>query len=301
MTRLRRRRLEALQLRGLAPTTQPCALDAVRQRAPSYRRPPDQLSDAQLRHDVLFLRNETQVAESTVRLPLSGIRFLYARTLQRSWPVFDRVRPRHPQQLPGGLRVREVRSLLALGANPSARMGLPLIDACGLRLREGTPLQVSALGAQRMLVRVRQGNGGNARLVPLAPRVLELLRVCGPRQRPRPWLFPARAPRRPLPAPPLQKTFTRVGRRSGLAQAASIQTLRHSYATPLLERGVALRVMQDLLGHQRPRTTARYTHLTPPTLDVVHAPIATLMAALETYWSLGMPAVADVLRRDGAD
>jgi integrase/recombinase XerD len=280
MTSLRRRMLEDLQLRGLAPTTQQCYLDVVRQLAHHYRRPPDQLSDAELRQYFLFLLNEKQVAESTFRIHLYGIRFLYERTLQRPWPVFDLVRPRHPQKLPVVLSLREVRSLLALVANPTARMCLQLIYACGLRLREGTQLQVSDIDAQRMLVRVRQGKGGKDRFVPLAPRVLELLRAYWQRQRPRPWLFPARDPRMPLPATTLQKTFTRVVRQSGLAKEASIHTLRHSYATHLLERGVSLRVIQELLGHQSPRTTARYTHLTPPTLDVVHATIATLMADL---------------------
>jgi integrase/recombinase XerD len=280
MTSLRRRMLEDLQLRGLAPTTQQCYLDAVRQLAHHYRRPPDQLSDEELRQYFLFLRNEKQVAESTFRIHLYGIRFLYERTLQRPWPVFDLVRPRHPQTLPVVLSRREVRSLLALVANPTARMCLQLIYACGLRLREGTQLQISDIDAQRMLVRVRQGKGGKDRFVPLAPRVLELLRAYWQRQRPRPWLFPARDQRMPLPATTLQKTFTRVVRQSGLAKEASIHTLRHSYATHLLERGVSLRVIQELLGHQSPRTTARYTHLTPPTLDVVHATIATLMADL---------------------
>ena len=131
-----------------------------------------------------------------------------------------------------------------------------------------------------MLVRVRQGKGGKDRFVPLAPRVLELLRAYWQRQRPRPWLFPARAPRLPLPATPLQQTCTRVVRQSGLATAASSHPLRPASATPVWARGVSLRVMQARLGHQSPRTTARYPHLTPPTLDVVHATIATLMADL---------------------
>jgi integrase/recombinase XerD len=138
MTTLRRRRLEDLPLRGLAPTTQQGYLAAVRQLAHHDRRPPDQRSDEALRQYFLFLRNAKQVAESTFRIHLYGIRFFDERTLQRPWPVFDLVRPRTLQQLPVVLRRREVRSLLALVANPTVRMCLPLIDACGLRLREGT-------------------------------------------------------------------------------------------------------------------------------------------------------------------
>jgi integrase/recombinase XerD len=280
MTTLRRRMLEDLQLRGLAPKTQQCYLAAVHQLAQHYRRPPDQLSDEELRQYFLFLLNEKKVAESTFRIHLYGIRFFYERTLKRPWPVFDLVRPRTLQTLPVVLSRREVRSLLALVEHPKARMCLQLIYACGLRLTEGTQLQVSDIDAQRMLVRVRQGKGGKDRLVPLAPRVLELWRAYWQRQRPRPWVFPARDGSAPLSPTSLQKTFKAVVRQSGIPKDASIHTLRHSYATHLLERGVSLRVIQELLGHRSPRTTARYTHLTPPTLDVVHATITALMADL---------------------
>ena len=127
MTTLRRRMLEDLQLRGLAPKTQQCYVAAVRQLAHYYRRPPDQLSDAELRPYFLFLLNEKQVAESTFRIHLYGMRCLSERTLQRPWPVFALVRPRHPQTLPVVLSLRAVRSRLALVANPTARMCLPLI------------------------------------------------------------------------------------------------------------------------------------------------------------------------------
>jgi len=272
--------LEDLQLRGLAPKTQQCYVAAVRQLAHYYRRSPDQLSDEELRQYFLYLRNEKKVAESTFRIHLYGIRFFYERTLTRPWPVFDLVRPRYPQKLPVVLSPQEVRNLLAWVKHPTAQMCLRLIYACGLRLTEGTQLQVSDIDAQRMLVQVRCGKGGKDRCVPLAPRVLTLLREYWQRQRPRLWLFPARDQQTPLPATTLQKTFKLVVRQSGIPKDASIHTLRHSYATHLLERGVSLRVIQELLGHRSPRTTARYTHLTPPTLDVVHATITALMADL---------------------
>ena len=131
-----------------------------------------------------------------------------------------------------------------------------------------------------MLGRVCQGKGGQDRLVPLAPRVLELLRAYWQRQRPRPWVFPARDGSAPLAPTSLPQTFKAVVRQSGIPKDAAIQTLRHSEATPLVARGVSLRVMQDLLGHRSPRTTARSTPLTPPTWDVGHATIPALMADL---------------------
>jgi integrase/recombinase XerD len=280
MTALRRRMAEDLQLRGLAPRTQQCYLDAVKHLAQHYRRAPDHISEEELRQYFLYLLNEKQVAESTLRIHLYGIRFFYERTLQRPWPVFELIRPRHRQKLPVVLSPQEVRSLLALVEHPKARMCLKMIYACGLRLREGTQLQVSDIDPQRMLVRVQQGKGGKDRYVPLAQQTLELLRAYWQHSRPRPWLFPDRHGQTPLSATSLQKTFKAVVRQSGIPKEASIPTLRHSYATHLLERGVSLRIIQELLGHRSPRTTARYTHLTPPTWDVVHATINALMADL---------------------
>jgi integrase/recombinase XerD len=278
MTALRRRMREDLQLRGLAPTTQQCYLQAVKHLAQHYRRAPDQLREGELRQSFLSLINDKRVAESTFRLHLYGSRFFSERTLQRPWPVFALIRPRHRPKLPLVLSPQEVRSLLALVQRSQARMALQMISACGLRLREGTQLQVSDIDPQRMLVRVRQGTGGKDRVVPRAARTLELLRVYWQRARPRPWWFPARHQQTSLPATTLQKTLKLVVRQSGLAKDASRHTLRPSYATPLLARGVSWRVIQALRGHKSPSTTARDTHLTASTCDVVHATLTALMA-----------------------
>jgi len=271
---------EDLQLRGLAPKTQPCDVDAVKPLSQHDRRAPDQLSEEELRQYFLFLLHEQQVAERTLRVHLDGRRFLSEFTLQRPWPVWERSRPRKSQQLPVVWSPQEVRSVLALVEPPKAQMCLRLIDACGLRLTEGPQLQVSDIDAQRMLVQVRGGKGGKDRLVPIAPRVLAWWRAYWQCERPRLWLFPARHQPTPLSPTSLHKTCTAVVRQRGIPKDASIHTLRHSSATHLLERGVSRRVMQALLGHKSPRTTARDTHLTPPTLDSVHATINALMADL---------------------
>jgi integrase/recombinase XerD len=233
MTALRRRRLEDLHLRGLAPRTPPCSLEAVKHLAPPDRRAPDPMSEEELRQYFLSLLKEKPGAESTWRIPRYGIRCCCERTLQRPWPVFARIRPRHRQQRPVVRSPQDVRSLLALGQRSKARMCLQMIYACGLRLREGTPRQVADIAPQRMLVRVRQGRGGKDRLVPLAERTLQRWRVYWQRARPRPWLFPARHQQTPLPATTLQKTFKLVVRQSGLAKDASIHTRRPSDATHL--------------------------------------------------------------------
>ena len=242
MTTLRRRMREDLQLRGLAPKTQQCYVAAVHQLAPHYRRPPDQLSEEELRRYFLFLLHEKKVAESTFRIHLYGIKFLYEMTLQRPWPVFALVRPRKSQKLPVVLSVQEVRHLLSLVEQAKARMCLRLIYACGLRLTEGTQLHVPDIDPQRMLVRVRQGKGGKDRFVPLAPRVLALWREYWQRQRPRPWLFPARHRAGPLSPTSLQKTFNAVVRQSGIPKDASVHTLRHYAAFSFMPSPVVIRV-----------------------------------------------------------
>lgn len=141
------------------------------------------------------------------------------------------MRPRSTQQLPVVLSPREVRSLLALGEHPEARRCRRRLDACGLRLRAGTPRQVAAIDPQRLLVRVRQGQGGKDRDVPLAERTLQLLREYWQLTRSRPWLFPARHRPMPLSATSLQQTVNAVVRQRRIPTEASSPTLRHASAT----------------------------------------------------------------------
>lgn len=281
---LTNRMREDMQLRGLAPLTQKSYLDAVQGLARFCGRGPDELAtltEEELRRFFLYLVAERRASRSTVIVYRSGIRFLVEVTLARDWALLDLVRPAKRHALPVVLSLAEVRHLLAQVRDLRARVCLTTIYSCGLRLSEGIGLTVADIDSQRMVVRVRQGKGGSDRYVPLAQRTLELLReYWRTRRPPKPWLFPNRAATGPLGPTSLQKTFVAVVRESGLTKHASIHTLRHSYATHLLEHGVHLRVIQEVLGHRSPQTTAIYTHITPAVTSALHATVNTLMATL---------------------
>ncbi len=284
MRALTERMGEDMQLRGLAARTQESYLGVVTGLATYCGRPAEAvatLTEAELRQFFLHLITERRASRSTLTVYRAGIRFLFETTLGRPCPVLDLVRPAKRHALPVVLSRDEVRHLLGLVRDPRARLCLTTIYSCGLRLSEGIGLTVGDIDSQRMMVRVRQGKGGRDRYVPLPIRTLVLLRAYWRATRPpRPWLFANRAATGPLGATTLQKIVGAVVRTSGLAKHASVHTLRHSYATHLLEQGVHLRVIQELLGHRSPQTTAIYTHITPTVTTALHATVNTLMAPL---------------------
>ncbi len=175
------------------------------------------------------------------------------------------------------LSLEEVRHLLSIVIHPVAAMALRMIYSCGLRLSEGIQLEVGDIDSQRMQVRVRNGKGGKDRYVPLAQRTLDHLRAYWTLSHPRPLLFPARNGQDPLSATTVQKTFKAALRQSGIEKNASVHSLRHAYATHFLENGIDLRVIQEILGHKSPKTTAIYTHLTQQSVDRLHTTVNLLM------------------------
>ena len=280
MTQLRRRMIQDMQLRGFSPRTQRSYVDAVRGLAKFYHRSPDQLCEDEIRQFFLHLINEKKAARSTTTVYLCGIKFFYEKTLGRQFPIFDLIRPRKEKKLPVILSLREVRDLLAMVRHPVISMALTMIYSCGLRLSEGTHLQVADIDSERMQVRVRNGKGGKDRYVPLPARTLEILRNYLGSFHPQSWLFPSKNPKEPISPTNLQKTFKLVVCQSGIEKDASIHTLRHSYATCLLEHGVSLRFIQEVLGHRSSQTTALYTHLTQRVMDSCTATLNALMAQL---------------------
>ena len=268
MTPLRQRMLEDMQLRGLAQRTQEAYLSAVQQLALHYGKSPDLITEDQLRQYFLFLCNEKHLAPNTTNVALNGIKFFYTYTLQRPWPLRDLLRPPIPKKLPVVLAPAEVWRIVEHVRRPDYRVCLSVISACGLRLLEGVRLQVSQIDSARMQLHIRSGKGNKDRAVPLPPRTLTLLRAHWRLHRNPIWLFPGTVPpgqqhaSRPMEESGIQKAFRKAVQAAGVSKPATIHSLRHSWATHLLESGVSVRVLQLWMGHTSPTTTAIYTHLT---------------------------------------
>lgn len=287
MTELRQRMLEDLRLRGFSPKTQEAYLGAVRQLAAHYHKPPDQINEEELRQYFLYLTQVKRVSASTCTIALTGIKFFYQHTLRRDWPTLDLVRARPEKKLPVVLSVAEVQRVLTGLHRPRYRVCLSTIYACGLRLQEGLHLQVGDIDSERGLLHVRHGKGNKDRDVPLPPPILQLLREYWRTHRHPLWLFPGAhqtAARRaaPMEASSLQRAFRAALQESGITKPATVHTLRHSWATHLLEAGINLRIIQGYLGHASPTTTAIYTHLTRASEEAV---VKTISQVLETLWA----------------
>jgi site-specific recombinase XerD len=281
--------IEDMQLRGYSARTQEAYTRAVRQLAEHYRRSPDKITEEELRKYFLHLANEKKWARASTTIALCGIKFFYEQTLKHDWPTLRFVRPPREFKLPVVLSREEVRLVLSLVRIPVYRACLTTIYSCGLRLLEGARLQVSSIDSARMVLHIH-GKGKRDRYVPLPERTLDLLRQFWKIHRSPQWLFPA--PTRhgvdwsvkhnagPVTRSSLQSAFYRAWKKTGIAKRAHVHTLRHSYATHLMEAGVHLRLIQDNLGHGSPKTTAVYTHLTREVRDTQTDPLNELMKDL---------------------
>jgi integrase/recombinase XerD len=271
MTKLRERMIEDLQLRGTSANTQDSYLRSVRQLAEFHRKPPDRISEEELRQYFLYLKNERGISAASFQVALSGIKFFYQFTLKQVWPILDLVRPPREKKLPVVLSLEEVCQILSAIRRKHYRACLTTIYSCGLRLREGTNLQVSDIDSARMMIHVRSGKGAKDRYVPLPQLTLALLRGYWTTHRNPTWIFPNTRPRdvismanatKPMNANGMQRAFKIAVIDSGIQKPATIHTLRHSWATHLLEEGINLRLLQSYLGHTSLSYTSHYTHLT---------------------------------------
>jgi site-specific recombinase XerD len=269
MTDLRKRLIEDLQLKGMSERTNEMYVRAVRQLAEHYKKSPDQISEEELRQYFFYNKNIRKWSRTASTIALCGIKFFYTHTLKRQWTTLHFVRPEKEKKLPVVLSIAEVHKILSRVLLFRQQTCLFTIYSLGLRISEGTHLQISDIDADRMFVHIHRGKGNKDRYIPLPDRTLYLLRKFWKTHRNPVWLFPA--PGRggqgmytaetPMPLTGTQCAFKEAVLRSGVSKKVSVHHLRHSYATHLLEAGVDLRFVQEYLGHDDPKTTMIYTQL----------------------------------------
>lgn len=281
------RMLGDMQLAGLAERTQEGYVRAVRKLGEHFGKAPDQISDEELREFFLYKMNVQKWTRVTSTIALCGIKFFYDHTIKRKFPETGFVRARHDKKLPLIMSRTEVWVTLSHVRLRIYRTCLQTIYSCGLRLQEGTRLKVSDIDGARRMLMIR-GKGEHYHCVPLPWTTLHLLREFWKTHRNKVWMFPACGRggiHRPHAEEPMnfcsvQDAFRAALKEAKIGKKATIHTLRHSYATHLLEAGVSLRQIQEYLGHTSPKTTAIYTHLTEVSEQQAHKIIDKLMEGL---------------------
>jgi len=262
-----------LELKNYSPKTQSCYLASVKNFALYFHRSPAELANEEIREYLHYLIQEKKASQSAISQTYSALKFLYETTLKRDWNGFRIPRAKMRKKLPVVLSQQEIQALFSATRNLKHRALLMTIYSAGLRVSEVVHLKVSDIDSQRMVIRVQQGKGAKDRYTLLAQRTVEVLREYWRAYRPEEWLFPGQPAKGSLSVSSVQKVFGKVLHEAGIKKHATVHTLRHSFATHLLERGTDLYQIQRLLGHTTPKTTTIYLHLSRKDLGGVRSPI----------------------------
>jgi len=263
--------VKALQLAGMSGRTQECYARAVRMLIEHFEKNPREITEEELQEYFLFRRNVTKWSPSTLKICYCGLKFFFINVLRRDWHLLKMLKAQEEKRLPCVLSRKEVYRILGHVRTSHNKTFLTTVYSCGFRLQEALFLQVSDIDKDRMLIHVHRGKGAKDRFVPLPPNTLALLRKHWKTHRHPRLIFPAlgrghnKAPtsEKPMAIDSVQGAFRRAKFSAGIKKRrVSIHTLRHSYATHLLERGINLRVIQRWLGHAQLETTMVYLHLT---------------------------------------
>jgi site-specific recombinase XerD len=278
MKSLRQQMTDAMVLRGFAARTQEAYIAAVVALARHFRRPPDALATDELQAYLLFLISEKKLAYASVNQAACAFRFLFERVLKRANARFDIPMAKVPKRLPQILSRKQVSRLIGAARTLRGRTLLMTTYAAGLRVSEVCALQVADIESapDRMCLKVRQGKGAQDRYTLLSPRLLDSLRRYWCDRRPRQWLFPNPSGTAPIDPTTAQRTYAAARDAAGIAPEGGIHTLRHAFATHLLEAGVDLPTIQRLLGHGHISTTMRYLHLARTHLTATTSPLELL-------------------------
>lgn len=270
---LREQMQRDLQLRGLSVRTQEAYLTQVRDFARYFKKSPDQLGESEIKEYLHYLLREKKASDSTVKQCYGALKFLYQTTLQRGWVIEKIPYLKTRMKLPVVLDRKEIDALFTVTHNLKHLAILMLIYSAGLRVGEAANLRIADIDSTRMTIRVQQGKGGKDRYSILSHVALETLRQYWRKYRPSEWLFPGYGKNNPISSRSIQRIFEAAKDRAGITKPASAYTLRHSFATHLLEAGTNLHHIQLLLGHKSPQTTTVYLHVSRMDLAQIASPL----------------------------
>jgi site-specific recombinase XerD len=272
MTPLRQRMLQDMGIRNLAVNTQLAYVQQISAFARHFDRSPEALGPEEVRAYQVHLLEERKLAAGSLSVVAAALRFLYKITLRRAWNDDDIPMPKRPLKLPIVLSPEEVVRFLACVASTKHRAILTTIYASGLRVSEAVQLRPADIDSSRMVLRVDQGKGRKDRYVMLSPRLLEVLRDYWRIERPRPWLFPGDGAGRHISKNAVEQACQKAHRAAGIDKPVTPHSLRHAFATHLLEAGTDVRRIQLLLGHRSLSTTSRYLKVATSSLCATVSP-----------------------------
>jgi site-specific recombinase XerD len=268
-----------LVVRGMAVRTREAYLGAVAGLVKFYGRRPDRINEQEVQNYLLYLIEQRQLAWSSCNIVAQGLKFFYRVTLKRPEAQFAIPRARQPQKLPQILAREEVVALIENTLNVKHRAILMTAYAAGLRLNEICHLRLTDIDSARMMIRIEQGKGAKDRYTLLSPRLLSELRRYWMLYRPKHWLFPSKDGEHPISDGTVHRIYHTAKGRAGIAKDGGIHSLRHAFATHLLEAGVDIHTIQRLMGHGHISSTLRYFHLarkhlasTPSPLELLEHP-----------------------------
>jgi site-specific recombinase XerD len=279
MTPLRRRMIDDMTVRNMSPLTQKAYVRAVKNFSKFFRQSPDELNFEDVREYQLHLVSRGLDATTTNQI-MSALRFFYKTTLGKKDAAEHIPLARKSDPLPAVLSQEEVVRFLKAVPDLRYRTVFATIYAAGLRVSEAVALTIKDIDSARMVICVRQGKGRKDRYVMLSEQLLDILRDYWKRQRPQHWLFPGPDPVRPVTTRSVQRACRRIAHAAGLDKSVTVHTLRHSFATHLLEQGVDIRVIQDLLGHRQITSTTRYARVAINTIRQIQSPLEALNIGL---------------------
>lgn len=273
MDALREQMTKDLQLKGITPGTQKKYLREVSMMANYFDKPLEELGEAEVKDYLVHMLETRKLSRGTYRGYVAGIKFLYKTTLNREEVVQKIQYPKAKKTLPVVLDIAEIKSLLSVTENLKHRALLTITYSAGLRVSEAAKLKVTDIDSKRMMVRVQQGKGRKDRYSILSQTALELLRRYWRQYRPKEWLFEGQKDGTHICYTAIRNIFFDAKKRAGITKPASPHTLRHSFATHLIEAGTSLHHVQLLLGHRSPTTTTVYLHVSRMNLAQVSSPL----------------------------